>query len=151
MSRVSPLFLAILLVGSAGMYGCTQQKSAASAKLHDMETRYAKLEEDYRTISATNDANRKKLSQLEARTAELSKQLEALRTAAQERDVLRKECGELRKQVTTRTAERDAVQGQLVQFRQDLQSIVTRVDAAISSTAPPSGAVSVVPASRTSP
>lgn len=145
MSKFSPLFLAILLVVSAGTYGCTQQKNATSAKLHDMESRYAKLEEDYRTVAATNDANRKKLAQLEARTAELTKQLEALRTVAQERDALRK-------QLVTRTGERDAAQAQLVQFRQDLQSIVTRVDAAISGTAPASGAsVSAIPTSRSTP
>ena len=149
MSKVSPLFLAVLFLLSAGMYGCTQQKSAASTKLHDMETRYAKLEEDYRTISATNDANRKKLAQVEARTAELTKQVEELLVAARERDVLRKEREELRKQLTARTGERDAVQAQLVQFRQDLQSIVTRVDAAISTATP--APVSAIPTSRTSP
>ncbi len=151
MSKVSPLFLAILLVCSAGFYGCTQQKNAASAKLHDMETRYAKLEEDYRAVAATNDATRKKLTQLEARTAQLSKQLETLRKAAQERDALRRERDDLRKQLTTRTGERDAVQAQLVQFRQDLQSIVTRVDAAISSSAPAGAPVTAVPTSRTTP
>ena len=150
MSKVSPLFLAVLLVLSAGMYGCNQQKSASGAKLHDMETRYAKLEEDYRAISATNDTNRKKLAQVEARTAELTKQVEELLVAAKERDVLRKERDELRKQLAARTGERDAVQAQLVQFRQDLQSIVTRVDAAISTTATP-GSVNAIPASRTSP
>ncbi len=148
MSKVSPLFLALLFIISAGMYGCTQQRSAASAKLHDMEARYAKLEEDYRTISATNDANRKKLTQLEARTAELGKQLE---TFAQERDALRKDRDGLRKQLATRTNERDTAQAQLMQFRQDLQSIVSRVDAAISSTAPSAGSVTAIPASRTSP
>jgi TolA-binding protein len=148
MSKVSPLFLAVLLVLSAGMYGCTQQKSANTAKLHDMEARYAKLEEDYRTIAATNDTNRKKLAQVEARTAELTKQVEELRTAAAERDAMRKERDDLRKQLVTRTGERDNAQGQLAQLRQDLQSIVTRVDAAMN---PGGGPATATPAVHPTP
>ena len=66
MTKASPLFLAVVLFSTAGMYGCTQQKNgAASAKIRDMEARYTKLEEDYRAVVATSEANRKKLAQLE--------------------------------------------------------------------------------------
>ena len=129
MSRASPLFLAIILFGTAGLYGCTNQKnSATSAKIRDMETRFAKLEEDYKAVTATAEANRKKLAQVEVQKAELTKELEELRPVVQERDDLRKERDEVRKQLVTRTNERDTVQTQLTQFRQDLQSLISRID-----------------------
>jgi chromosome segregation ATPase len=148
MSKFSSFFLVLVLLCSAGMYGCTQQKnSATGTKLHELETRFAKLEEDYRTISATNDANRKKLTQLEAQKAELTTEVEK---TTQERDELRKEREELRKQLLTRTGERDTVQAQLTQFRQDLQSLVARVDAAINTSGASVTPVTAVPASRKS-
>ena len=65
------------------MYGCTQQKNgAASAKLRDMEARYAKLEEDYRVVAATSAAQRKKLNQAEAEKTELAREADELRPAA---------------------------------------------------------------------
>jgi uncharacterized coiled-coil DUF342 family protein len=132
MSKVSPLFLVVVLCCSAGMYGCTQQKNgAAGAKLRDLETRFAKLEEDYRTIAASAEATRKKLNRIEAEKNELTKEVEELRPIVPERDELRKERDDLRKQLVTRTGERDNAQAQLTQFRQDLHDLITRVDAAL--------------------
>ncbi len=146
MSKVSPLFLVLLLVSTAGMYGCTHQKNgAATTKLRDIETRFAKLEEDFRTVSATAESNRKKLAQAESQRAELSKELEG---TTQERDELRKEREDLRKQLVVRTAERDNLQSQLGQFRQELQGLIARVDTALAAPATPGGAVPAVPASR---
>jgi len=125
MTKASPLFLAVVLFCTAGMYGCTQQKNgAASAKIRDMEARYTKLEEDYRAVVVTSEANRKKLTQLEAQKVELAKEVEDLRVVVTERDDLRKDRDDLRKQLATRTGERDTYQTQLTQFRQDLMSLV---------------------------
>jgi len=49
--------------------------------------------------------------------------VEQLQKVAKERD-------ELRTQLTTRAAERDALQASLVQFSRDLQSLATKVDQA---------------------
>jgi chromosome segregation ATPase len=154
MTKASPLVLAVVLFSTAGMYGCTQQKNgAASAKMRDMETRYTKLEEDYRAVAATGEANRKKLAQLEAQKVELAKEVEELRVVAVERDELRKEREELRKQVVARTGERDNYQTQLTQFRQDLMSLVSRVDSTLTTPgapAAPAAPVTAVPVSRKS-
>jgi TolA-binding protein len=157
MTKASPLFLALVFFCTAGMYGCTQQKNgAASAKIRDMETRYSKLEEDYRAVVATSEANRKKLAQLEVQKVELAKEVEDLRVVVQERDDLRKDRDDLRKKLATRTGERDTYQTQLTQFRQDLMSLVSRVDSTLAPPAPsttPAAAnvpLSVVPVSRKS-
>jgi TolA-binding protein len=161
MTKASPLFLAVVLFSTAGLYGCTQQKNGAvNAKMHDMETRYTKLEEDYRAVVATGETHRKKLVQLEAQKVELTREVEELRVVVQERDDLRKERDELRKQVTARTGERDNYQAQLTQFRQDLMSLVSRVDSTLATpnvnapglTTPstPPTPVTAVPASRKS-
>jgi outer membrane murein-binding lipoprotein Lpp len=142
MSKASPLFLAVILFCSAGMYGCTQQKgNAANTKLREMETRYAKLEEDYRAVQANAEAARKKLAQSEVEKAELVKEVEQLRPIVQERD-------ELKKQLVTRTGERDNIQTQLTQFRQDLQSLISRVDGALNTATGTGTRVSALPASR---
>jgi uncharacterized coiled-coil DUF342 family protein len=113
-----------------------------------LEARFTKLEEDYRAVVATGEANRKKASQLEAERTALTKEVEELRPVTQERDELRKERDELRKQLVSRTGERDNIQGQLTQFRQDLQSLVSRVDAAINTPNNSGAPVTAVPASR---
>jgi septal ring factor EnvC (AmiA/AmiB activator) len=141
MTKASPLFLAVVLVSTAGLYGCSQDKNGGvNAKLRDMEVRYAKLEEDYHAVVATSEANRKKLAQLEVQKAELAKEVEELKVVVTERD-------ELRKQLVTRTGERDAIQSQLVQFRQDLMSLVGRVDSTLNT---PNAGGNPVPASPTS-
>ncbi len=148
MSKSSPVILAMILFLSAGLYGCTQQHGAAGVKMRDMESRYAKLEEDYRAVAATGEANRKKLMRAEAEKTELAKEVEELRPAVQERDDLRKERDELRKQLIARTGERDTVQAQLTQFRQDLQALVGRVDAVLTTSSGSADPVTAVPTSR---
>src|ERR1051325_2792511 len=104
MTKAGPLFLALLLFATMGMYGCTQQKNGAfTAKIREMENRYTKLEEDYKAVVASSEATRKRLAQSEQQRADLTKQVEELQQAVAERD-------ELRKQLTARTGERDAVQ-----------------------------------------
>jgi outer membrane murein-binding lipoprotein Lpp len=148
MTKASPLLLAIVLFGTAGVYGCTNQKNdTLNAKIREMETRFAKLEEDYRTVVATSEATRKKLTQAEAQKIALTKEVEELRPVVGERDELRKERDELRKQLVTRTGERDAMQAQLAQFRQELQGLITRVDSVLT-TPEANSSVSAVPASR---
>jgi chromosome segregation ATPase len=140
MTKASPPFLAVLLIASLSIYGCTSQKTGAiNAKIREMDARYAKLEEDYRTIAATNDAFRKKLSQSEAQRAELAKEVAALRVVVAERD-------ELRKQLEARTGERDAVHAQLTQFNKDVQALAGRIQAAVNSQ--PGPEVVIIPASR---
>ena len=143
MKRASPLILVALVLTSLGLHGCTHQKNGAvNAKVREMEARYAKLEEDYRAVTALNEAGRKRLGQAEADKADLKRQVDELQAVVQERD-------ELKKQIAARTTERDAVQAQMAQFSKDLQALAGRIEAAANA-ARPGPEVIVIPASRQS-
>ena len=145
MKKFNPVYIAVFLFCAMGAWGCSQQKTGAiSAKINELETRYTKLEEDYRTLQHTHDQHRKRLTQLEAQHAvleaertELNKQLETVNT---ERDTLKN-------QVAQRTQERDTAQTNLTQFSKDLQALVGRVESALNSNSPGANA-SIIPASR---
>jgi septal ring factor EnvC (AmiA/AmiB activator) len=122
MKTASTAFLAVLVISSAGIWGCAQQKNSTQARrIHDLEARYAKLEEDYRTVVATSESTRKNLTRLELQRLELTQQVEDLKLVVQERD-------ELKQRLAARTQERDAVHSQLLQFGKDLQNFAQRVE-----------------------
>lgn len=146
MRKLNPLIIPVLLFcAMGGLWGCSQQKTGAiSNKIRELETRHAKLEEDYRTLHVTSEQNRKRLSAVEEqRTAleteknDLVKQLES---ASTERETLRK-------QLVQRTQERDAAQNHLTQFSRDLQALAGRIDAAVKGDAA-NPASPIIPASR---
>ena len=116
--------LVLLVLAPLGLWGCAQERNgAASTKIRDLAARNAKLEEDYRVATSTTESLRKKLAQADTQRAELAKQVEALQEVVAERD-------ELKRQVASRTGERDALHTQLVQFSKELQSLAGRIDAA---------------------
>ena len=145
MKCFNPWYIAVLLACVLGAWGCSQQRTGAiSAKISDLEIRYAKLDEDYRTLQATNDLHRKKLNQAEAQRvalernqAQLSKELTSVNT---DRETLRK-------QIADRTLERDSAQSNLIQFSKELQTLAGRVEAAVNSNSPNNG-TTAFPASR---
>jgi outer membrane murein-binding lipoprotein Lpp len=152
MNKANPWVMAAVMFSllCLGVWGCSHQKSGAfSAKIREMETRCAKLEEDYRAVAAAHEKSRKKLAQTEtklaeaqARSDELAKQIEELRPVVKERD-------DLRRQLASRTQERDQAQSQLVQFSRDLQALAGRVEAAaLANPGPP--LMTAIPASRKS-
>src|SRR5262245_24055172 len=113
MRYVSPLLTVVLLFGSLSLWGCTQQKTGAiSARIQDLETRYAKLDEDYRALQGTHDQNRKRLVQAESQRAVLEKQKGEL---AKQLDTVETERDALRKQLSQRTTERDVAHTNLLQ------------------------------------
>ena len=145
MNQFKPVYIAAMLLCAMGAWGCSQQKTGTiSAKINELETRYGKLEEDYRTLQATHELHRKKLANLETKRAELEKDRADLNdqvvTISAERD-------SLRRQVNERTQERDVAQGNLMQFTKDLQALVGRVEATMNQPAPTPSA-SIIPASR---
>jgi outer membrane murein-binding lipoprotein Lpp len=143
MQKTSTALLAAIVICSLSLWGCADQKSgAANNKIRELEIRHAKLEEDYRVILAANESNRRKIQQLETTRTDLTHKIEELQIAVVERD-------ELRSQLATRTDERDNIQGQLVQFGKDLQSLANRAQAA--AVRPPGESVLALPASRKSP
>lgn len=145
MRYFNPLLVAGLLLCSLSLWGCTHQKTGAiSAKIHELESRYAKLEEDYRVLQTLHDQNRKRLSQSEALRASLDKQnvelARSLETTTGERD-------DLRKQVSQRTTERDNAQAHLVQFSKELRAFAGRIETALNNL-PDSSNLAILPASR---
>jgi chromosome segregation ATPase len=138
MKNASTVFLVAMMFSTLGLWGCSHQKNGAyNAKLRDLESRYAKLEEDYKSVVQTGDQLRKKVSQLETQRTDLSRKVEALQAAVAERD-------ELRTQVAARTTERDNLHNQIAGFRKDLGELLGRVDSALGGAA----SVEAVPASR---
>ena len=145
MRNIKPTFVAVFMLGAFGVWGCGQQKTGAiSAKITELETRHAKLEDEYRTLQANHDQTRKKLNQienqrtlLESEKSDLNGQLDKVGT---ERETLRK-------QLAQRTQERDAAQANLTQFSKDLQALAGRVESAVNGNSPSPNAT-VIPASR---
>jgi chromosome segregation ATPase len=125
MSCAHKALLVVMLMMTLGLWGCTQNRGSGStaAKIRDLETRNAKLEEDYRAAVADGSDLRNKLQGAEDQVARLSKQ-------AAQVPVLLKDRDRLRQQVQATTSERAALQAQMQQFSRDLQALAGKVDAA---------------------
>src|SRR5262249_39238053 len=81
-----------------GIWGCSESPSRSAEKIKALEAKVNRLEEDFRSASASRDQFRKKLAEMEQEQAQLK----------QERD-------ELQSTLKTRTAERDTITGQFDQ------------------------------------
>ena len=140
MKNASTVFLVVMMFSSLGLWGCTHQKNGAyHAKIRELESRYLKLEEDYKAVVQSGDQLKKKVNLLETQRTELNQQVEELKGIARERD-------ELRVQLATRTTERDNLHGQMNLFRKDVQDLLGRMDTALSQSG--NNSVAAVPASR---
>jgi chromosome segregation ATPase len=129
MKNLNPLFIAVFVVCAMGTWGCSQQKTGAiNAKIRDLESRYSKLEEDFRTVQASDELNKKRLAEAEAQRGQLESDKTTL-TRQLDGAILERE--KLRKQITQRTQERDSAHANLVQFSKDLQSLAGRVETAL--------------------
>ena len=124
--------LVILLVATLGVWGCAQgpaNHSAQGEKIRNLESKCAKLEEDYRAVAAARDQARKRATTLEAER----------QATACERD-------ELRVQVKARTGERDTLQGRCDRLKKGLQNLLGEDDAALAGKQPPVTAAGQGPA-----
>ena len=145
MKNISPVSVAVFLLCVMGVWGCSQQKTGAiSAKITELETRYGKLEEDYRTLQTSHEQHRKKLTQIEAQRHALEQEKTELNSQL---DNVRIERETLSKQVALRTQERDLAQTNLTQFSKELQALAGRVETALNSNSSSPNA-SIIPASR---
>lgn len=147
MNKTRILSVAVFLVCVMGLWGCGQQKTGAiAAKISELESRYAKLEEDYRTLQSNLDQHRKKLAAIEAQRNALESEKSEL---TRQLDVSKTDRDALRKNLSQRTQERDIAQANLVQFSKDLQAFANRVESALNTnTSGPSA--TILPASRRS-
>jgi uncharacterized coiled-coil DUF342 family protein len=108
--------LALVVVASLGLWGCAKGPAPVSAtpeRIKALESRIAKLEEDFRTAAAARDQLRQQLAAVNQEKAQLQK----------DRD-------DLQQQVNTRTTERDTVQAQFEQFRKGIRNLLGQADTA---------------------
>ena len=104
-------FGVVLIVG---IWGCSECPSRSAEKIKALEAKVSRLEEDFRSASASRDQFRKKLAEMEQEQAQLK----------QERD-------ELQSTIKTRTAERDEITGHFDQFRKNLKELIGKTEAAL--------------------
>lgn len=142
MSCAKKALMVVALTTLFGLWGCTQSAppNSASARLRELEAKNARLEDDYKAAVTARDQVRKKATALEEQQAQLTLQLEQLQRLAKERD-------DYRQQAAVRTAERDAIQAQLVQFGRELQNLAQKIDQAAQSHGNPP--LAVTPTSTT--
>ena len=138
MTCTNKALLVVMVVATLGLWGCAQGPTgmATSARIRDLESRIAHLEEDYRAVVTARDQYRKKLAGAEEQRAQ---QADQLTTLARERD-------ELKQQLNVRGVERDALHNQLVQLGKDLQNLAGKIEAATGTPMTPPPATSALTA-----
>jgi chromosome segregation ATPase len=134
--------LGVLIVALFGLWGCSRAPSAdggSAEKLKAVESKLARLEDDFRAAASARDQLTKKLiAAEEARTA-LLKQVEALTRDAKTKDEL----------VQARTAERDQAAGQLKTLKDGLKELLAKAEGETKPDGSP--AVPVIPTSNPKP
>jgi len=147
MRYFNPVLFGVLALCATGLWGCGQQKAGIfSAKIRELEIRYSKLEEDFRTLQLASEQTRKRLNAAETQRAALERDKAELTKTVEN---VTGERETLRKQMTQRIAERDTAQANLSQFNKDLQALASRVEAAMNEN-PVNPSKTIIPASRRS-
>jgi uncharacterized coiled-coil DUF342 family protein len=136
--------LTVIVVAALGLWGCARGVNGDNAeRVRQLENDCTRLKEDYRSVAGARDRLRQQVSELEGERGRLLKEVETEQARAKEREALARERDDLLQQVSTRTTERDAAQGQLDQVRKGLRSLLGQTEAALG--AAPAPAVSVAP------
>jgi hypothetical protein len=132
MKCASKAMLVIMVMSPLALWGCAQNKNCANyTKIRDLETRNAKLQDDYRAILASREITKKRLAQADTQRAALAEQVKQLEQITRERD-------ELARQLAARTGERDNLHGQMTHFSKELQLLAGRIEAAAANPFSPS-------------
>jgi hypothetical protein len=121
MSRASKAFV-VLMMGIMGVWGCAQGPASGptAERIRSLESKCAKMEDDYKTASDARDVAKKKLNALEVEKKRLLDDLnEQIRMAKE------------------RTAERDGLQSQYDQFRSNIRNLLGQAEASLSSPSTP--------------
>jgi len=125
---------ALLIVSLFGLWGCSRAPSADSGsataeKLKAVETKLAKLEQDFRAAASARDQLSRKLNAAEGQVERLNKDVKI------KDDVIQ-----------MRTAERDQAAGQFKTLRDGLKDLLAKVEEGPKSEGPLT--VPVIPASN---
>jgi chromosome segregation ATPase len=127
--------LIVLLVAAVGIWGCSQgpgQSAAQAERIKALESKCAKLEDDYKAASAARDQARKKISTLEEERARIDEQ-----TVVMQKEI---DAGKLA--AKERASERDQLQARCEKMKKGLQTLLGEDDAASTPAQPaaPTGA-----------
>ena len=113
----------VLIISVFGLWGCSRAPSADSGaataeKLKAVETKLARLEDDFRAASSARDQLSKKVIAAEEARAALQTQLDRANKEVKAKD----------EQVQTRTAERDQAANQFRTLKDSLRDLLTKMD-----------------------
>jgi hypothetical protein len=125
--------LSVMLVVMMGLWGCARGpvgQSPQTERIHSLESKCSKLEDDYRSVASARDQARKQVAALEAERTRLQKDLVEKQAVIKERD-------SLRQQVLSRTSERDNLQMRCDRLKKGLQSLLGQDDAQLPAPAAP--------------
>jgi chromosome segregation ATPase len=121
MSRASKAFV-VLMMGIMGVWGCAQGPASGptAERIRSLESKCAKMEDDYKAATEARDLAKKKLSALELEKKRLLDDLnEQIRMAKE------------------RTAERDGLQSQYDQFRSNIRNLLGQAEASLGNSSTP--------------
>src|SRR5262249_46019560 len=121
--------LSVMLVVLLGLWGCARGPvghSAQTERIHTLETKCSKLEDDYPSVAGARDQASKQVDALKAERAGLQKDLAERQ---RERD-------SLRQQVVTCTSERDNLQLRCDRLKKGLQNLLGQDDAMLPAPTP---------------
>jgi hypothetical protein len=114
----------VMVVTACGLWGCAQGPAGSAAqaeRLRALEAKCAKYEEDYRAVASARDQAKKNLAGLEQEKARLLKELALKLEVEKEREGFRK-------QVETRTTERDLLQARCDRLKKGIQNLLGQDD-----------------------
>lgn len=130
MTRAKHALIA-MVVAVIGSWGCARSTPPTTAvhhldRLKMLETKNAKLEEDFRAAAVARDQLRKQLADAQTHQRQMRADWdEQARTLTRERE-------ELRREVAQRTGERDAMGVQYEQFRKSIRELLGQAETALS-------------------
>ena len=135
--------LIIVVVATLGLWGCAQGKNkpTASSDIKSLEERCAHLESDNRSVASARDKAQKQLTEANRERVRLLQEVETLKAVVQERD-------DLKLQLASRTAERDAIQTHFEELRKGIRSLLGRVESSLPPSNVPNSATSMMPRGR---
>jgi hypothetical protein len=135
MSQGTKLLL-LLVIGCLGLWGCAQgpANGSASERMRALETKLARLEDDFKASVSSREQLRKKLNTAEAERVQLAQKVEQLLIVVKERD-------DLRRQIVVRTTERDSAQAQLQHLRNGIKTLLGQVELSAGAVTQPVGSV----------
>ncbi len=114
--------LIVVLVAAVGLWGCSQgpgQSAVQAERIKMLETKCAKLEDDYKAAAVARDQARKKITTLEEERAQIDEQTTALQKEIESGKQVAKE----------RTNERDMMQARCEKMKKGLQTLLGQDDA----------------------